>query len=615
MARHWNIITDYGIVLPYLNKKHIHIIVISYTVIHLLISCRYLYYTNVAQSYLVIHAHVYMIIDNSACPIICLIFDYPSTIISFKYSIKAYMYAHKHIKYKHSKFTMLYERFKCSLSNTRAYVIYLSLCGYMIRIIHVHCYVHVSYIINLFSTCIEIACMYEVQLGLFVHITIRVVRYMYAQSITWFILMSKAKNKLETLIIQKLMFFTKVISIIYIVTRISSKCLALYAQLYSYLIENIAVPHNCKILIAIYHDYYKNRPIKWLKPHKNYMFPSNLFFKKYNYAIKELCTSIHLNIISHRRRVYSDLLVILLLTRICYIYIDHYISNILHALILKYYLCYNVMNLKIVDTHTIIYIIFKRKLYLYVVSWTNISHSNTLKIYYSFVNYGYNAKKNNSSKKMWSRKGIVAGDYFGIEPYRTQSVGGSGERCFLVRRQNHNEIYSDFYIIIYFHIMPIGMQQKYYITLLKVIYKCTIYILQRRIKLFLKIKDLILLSVYTMKQMKIRVIYSTSLPLSGDYKLDCFDEYMNICSNNYAYSIITDITIICRVTYSPGYLLFKLILCYFAYLDYIWNKVSLYTPIHVLYVHIGLVILYCICDLGQITLGRGEYFDLALVII
>jgi len=118
-----------------------------------------------------------------------------------------------------------------------------------------------------------------------------------------------------------------------------------------------------------------------------------------------------------------------------------------------------------------------------------------------------------------------------------------------------------------------------------------------------------------MKQMKIRVVYRTSLTLSSDYKLDCLDKYINICSNNYAYSIITDITIICRVTYSPGYLLFKLILCYYAYLDYIWNKVSLCTPIHVLYVHIGLVILYCICDLGQITLGRGEYFDLALVII
>ena len=463
----------------------------------------------------------------------------------------------------------------------------------------IHVYGYVCYIINLFSNCIEIAYMYEVQLGICVHTTIRVVRYIYAQSITWFTFMSKVKNKLETFIIQKLMFFINLISIIYIVTRISSKCLALYAQLYSYLIENIAVPHSGTILIAIYHDYHKNIPIKWLEPHNNYMFPLNLFFKNHNYAIKELGTSIHLNIISHRRREYSDLVILL--------------SCILYTFILKYYLCYKVMNL---NTYTIIYIIFKRKLYIYVVSWTNISHRYTLKNYYYFINYGYNAKNFNFSKKMLVRKGIVAGDYFGIEPYRTQNVGGSGERYFLVRRQMHNEIYRDFCMILYFPIIIIGIQKKYYITLLKVIYICTIYISQRRLKLFSRIHfDLILLSVYTMKHMKIRVIYRTSLPLSSDYKLDCLDKYINICSNNYAYSIITDITIICRVTYSPGYLLFKLILCYYANLDYIWNKVSLYTPIHVLYVHIGLVILYCICDLGQITLGRGEYFDLALVII
>ena len=109
-----------------------------------IISYLYLCYTNITQSYLVIHVYVYIIISNNMCPTIYLIFNYLSIIIVLQFIRKTYMYAH--ILFT---ITMLSEILKCCLSAVLLFavhviiIIFTTICS-----INIMLYLYSKYVLH-----------------------------------------------------------------------------------------------------------------------------------------------------------------------------------------------------------------------------------------------------------------------------------------------------------------------------------------------------------------------------------------------------------------------------------------------------------------------------------
>ena len=138
------LLSQLTIVVHELENKYIHESTVShvtnpirgiYCSINLFIILhRYLFYANIAQTIHVIHVYTYTIIANNVCPIICLIFNYPTTITPC--FSKPYMYARKPILFTINMFS---ERFKYYLSAVLLFavhviiMIFTTICSINIR--------------------------------------------------------------------------------------------------------------------------------------------------------------------------------------------------------------------------------------------------------------------------------------------------------------------------------------------------------------------------------------------------------------------------------------------------------------------------------------------------